>query len=322
MSIDSVTPFIEPLSTVIGKFLEAEISVHKSILINHKEKQIEYDIQIILTNEASKREGLAAKIQSYFKEPFKMEGVLSFNALLVPTHYDLVEKNITSLNQGKFQFDIGRLIREVKFDIASLKIIARMPDNVLEQLVIPTKSSSGIHEGNKIKARLEVSLDYGSAWYKKYDRFEVRDIEYFHTISISPATIGEVIPREFYNKMMAAARAYPVSNKKVNEFFSILSKNFLLFESEQYYGKVFNTVTVDSDSFEVVDVTPKMQQREVIAGGPQVLLPGSYRIRFRTRIEGNEIVKRTHAYIDIDKLKAIFSEMIALTNLQTKHLTF
>jgi hypothetical protein len=40
------------------------------------------------------------------------------------------------------------------------------------------------------------------------------------------------------------------------------------------------------------------------------LLPGSYRIRFRTRIEGKKIVNNCNVYIDIAKLKDFFRDMI------------
>jgi hypothetical protein len=295
--IDPVTPFLEPLSEVVKRLLDAEVTVGRSVLINYKEQQIEYNLNIGLGSDASRRERLAEKIQSYFKEPFKMERVLSFGDIIVPTDFDLKERGIVKLERGKLELNIGKLIREEKFDIASLKIVASLPDDVLASLVVPTKSSSGTGDGSKLKARLEVSLDYASAWYNKYDRFEVRDIEYYHTIAVAPATIGEVLPRDFYNKMMAAARAYQTGDKKALEFFATVNRNFLLFESDKYYAKILGVISTDNEDFEVVDVVPKMQHLDLLPGGPQLL-------------------------IDINKLKSVFGEMIALSNMQTRSLNF
>jgi hypothetical protein len=215
--VDPVTPFIEPISTLFQKLAEAEIAVHKNVLINHKEKQIEYEFQLVLSNDASRRESLAKKVQSYFKESFKMDRVQHFYSILSPDNHNLLDKGIASLKDGRFQLDVGKLIRDLTFDVASIRLTAIVPDEVLQHLVVATKSSSGIAQGNKIKGRMEVFLDYGSAWHKKYDRFEVRDIEYHHTILISLSTI-EVIPRDFYKKMMSAARAYQVGNKDATLF--------------------------------------------------------------------------------------------------------
>jgi hypothetical protein len=82
------------------------------MIINHKEKQMEYSLHFIMPNEGSKREGLVSKIQSYFKDPFVMEDVLDFNTILSPTNYDLKEKNIALFDaqSKKFQLDIGKLM--------------------------------------------------------------------------------------------------------------------------------------------------------------------------------------------------------------------
>ena len=322
MSSDPVSAYIEPVSTLIQKLVELNISVQRDMIINYKERQMEYYLHFTMPNEGSKRQDFAAKIQSHFKDPFVMEGVLDFYTALSPTHYDLKENNIASLDGDakKFRLDIGRLMRDYKFDVASLRIIAEISELILGHWITPTESSSGKREGTKIKARLEVTIDYGSAWHNKYDRFEVRDIEYHHTINIHPSTIGDVIPPDFYNRIMKAARASQIGNKNAIQFFEILNRNFLHFEKDNYRHRVFDTVSTFPDSFEVIEVIPTMDYYKFSDDVPQILLPGSYRVRFRTTIDGKKIVNKCTVYIDIDKLKDIFRELISLTNSGTKNL--
>lgn len=322
MSLDPVTPFIEPISTLIDRLTKSDISLHKNITINYRDHQILYDLQLVLGDDLSRREKMAEKFSSHFKESFKMERVIDFHSLLVPSDQNLTAEGVAKLSDGKFELDIGRLIREYRFDIASLRITSKIPDNVLAHWIGVTRSSTGIREGNRIKGRMELSIDYGTAWYGKYDRFEVKDVEYDHTIIINPSTIGEIIPRDFYAKIMAAARAYHVGNANGLKFFSSLDSNFLLFEDDRYYDRIMDTVSVDSDGFEILGVTPKMSRRDILPGGPQILLPGSYRIRFKGGVEGKDVVKKSIFFVDIDKLKTIFADFISLTNMQIRGLRF
>jgi hypothetical protein len=319
---DLVSPFLGQIIQFAEKISEANITIIKDAVVYHRDKEIEYHLQVILPNEGSRREGLAEKIQSIFTGPLIIEKAISYTAVIIPNSYDLSAKKIVNLEKGKFTLDVGKLMREGNFDIATLKIKVAVSDEILFALVQPVKSAIGILENARIRFRLELTLDYASAWYKKYNRFEIRDIEYYEHVTILPATIGEVLPAQFYARLMAASRAYQTGNPNAVKFFSILNNNFLLFEDEKYYSKILGTLTTEKDTFEIVEAIPKMQSHELISGGPTLILPGSMKFRIRTSIRGEEVAKQSKAFVDITKLKAIFAEMIALTNMQTKHMQF
>ena len=91
-----------------------------------------------------------------------------------------------------------------------------MSQELLQYLIIPTQPSTGKVEGKVIRTHMEVSLDYLSLLLKYFNVFEVHNIEFSHTIHISPSSLQDVFPREFFTVIMNAVRAYKARNKKAS----------------------------------------------------------------------------------------------------------
>jgi hypothetical protein len=87
--------------------------------------------------------------------------------------------------------------------------------------------------------------------------------------------------------------------------------------------KVLNIISIDSQDFELAAVYPKMRYLQLSGEtGPAILIPDSFRMTIRTSIRGSEMVKKTNVYVDIDKLRDIFRDIIRVINLHTNHLRF
>jgi hypothetical protein len=170
-----IIQLLGPLYELTKKLLEVKISVNKNITIDYQRKQIQYDVHIILESDQTKRTNFAKVVQSYFKEPLRFENVLDHSWTIVPNaSSSLEEPGLVILQGNRLSIDFGKLIKEVNFDIFSIRITCSTSQDFLGHFIIPTEASTGKGENNRIKTHLEVSLDYLSSWLKFYDRFEAQ----------------------------------------------------------------------------------------------------------------------------------------------------
>jgi hypothetical protein len=323
MDFAIIPQLLGPLHKLIKELIEAKISVNKSIIINYQQKQVQYEIHVVLENNESKRTNFAKIIQSYFKEPLTFDNVLNYSCVAIPEDANLKKDDIMSLEGDRLRLDLAKLTRDIAFNILSVRGRCGMSQDFLQYLVIPTQPSTGKVEGNMIKTHMEVSLDYLSSWLKYYDVFEVQNIEFSHTILITPSSLKDVFPKEFSYVIMNAVRAYNAGNKKASDFFSIMSQVFLTFESELYHDRIKETIFIDSQDFEVVAVYPKMQYYPLSdKDGPGIMIPGSIQMTIRTGIRGSEVVKKANVHVDRVKLQNIFKDIIAVIKMRTKDIVF
>lgn len=323
MDYGIIPQLLGPLHKLINELTQAKTSVKRSIIINYQQKQVQYDINIILENSESKRANFARVIQSYFKEPLRFDNVIDYHCVPIPENPDVKIPELMSLEGDKLTLDLAKLTRDFVFNILWLRVNCRTSPELLQTFVIPTQPSTGKIEGNVIRTHIEVSLDYLSLLLKYFDLVEVQNIEFSHTIYISPSSLQAVFPREFSNVLMSAMRAYKAGNKRALDFFQIMSEVFLKFESESYYDRIREMISIDSPDFEVVAVYPKMKYYPLSdKDGPHIMIPGSYQMTIRTSIRGSEIVKKANVHVDLEKLQSIFRDLIAIIKMRTKGFIF
>lgn len=322
MSVDLISAVLGASAAVIKALVDSKLITIKGATVYHKYSEIEYRFDIKIVSEHSRSDGIIRTIQSYMQKPVEFNEVVEILGYGLPHNENLEEFGIIRVDGAKAIVDFALMLQAVKSDLVVLMIRTKFPEELKRKLVaLHIGQNATHHDSDYVETTIDISLDYADLWYKTFDSFIVRDIEFSFNLNIALKTIEELIPSDFKKRIRSAAKAIATGNQKAAEFLKIMNDNFLTFEREDRVSELIQTVSVEPKrNFDLKSIIPTMQSCEISGVGHPIILPGSMKILLACRLEGRQIALNGTARIDLRKFKNILGHIIS--DIQKQSLNF
>lgn len=324
MSADLFSDVLGGAVPLIQTLLNSKLIVAKGATVYHKYSEIEYRFDIKIGSESSRADGIIRTLQSFLQKPVEFDNVIEILGYGLPHNENLKELDIITIKDDKATIDFAKLLRTVKSDLVVLTIRTIFPEELRRKLVTARISqNSTYHNGDYIEASLDISLDYADMWYKTFDSFTVREIEFSFNLNIVLKTIEPLIPSDLKKRIRSAAKAVTSGNQKAAEFLKIMNDNFLTFEQEERVSELIQSISVEPKQyFEVTSIIPRMQSCEIAGVRYPVILPGSMNMFLSCRLEGRQVALHGTLRLDLHKFNNVLSHIISDIQKQTHELKF
>jgi hypothetical protein len=311
----SVAPFLQ-------KLLDLGIVVHKGATIYHKDSEIEYQLHINFGSITTRMQSITHHIQSYIVNKSEFDEVIDVWGYGLQNNENLKELQIIQISGSIATIDFGRIMKEIKSDLVIITIRKNLSSELLQKLLINHINQNPLHTGDKYSsADIEVALDYANLWYKSFDQFTIRNIEFYFDLEINLQTIISTIPKSQKDRIIQVGKSLLSGNKDAISFMRIMSDNFLSFQKEPIVNALKETVILEpQNNFQLLSVIPKMKTYEFAKFGHPVVLPGSMRINVACRIEGKDIVLKGKLGVDFSKFKKILISIMNQIEKESKNL--
>ena len=304
---------------IIKQLLDSKLVVAKGATIYHKYSEIEYRFHITIGSENSRAGSIIKTLQSYLQKPVEFDNVIEISGYGLPHNENLKELEIIKINEHKATIDFATLLRTIKSELVILMIRMVLPQELTQKLTTMRISKNLDHYGDYIEASLDVALDYADLWYKTFDSFTVRDIQFTFNLYITISIIEDLLPSDFKRNVRNAAIAATSGNQRAAEFLKKLNDNFLTFEDENRLPALVECISVEpAEYFEITSVIPRMQSCEILGIRYPIVLPGSMKILLLCNLEGRQTALHGILKLDLRKFIGVLSHIISEIKKQSR----
>lgn len=302
--------------------VENKIIVRKGLTFYHRDCELEFFFLASLSKDRSKMGKMLEKIQTAIREPLVFENVISIESYGIEYNDDLVEQGVIVFSNGVAKIDFSKFAYTVQSRTIVIKIRIRAPENLKQLLVSHRLERHPRHTEERIETRVEVVLDYAELWKTTFDQYAVRDIDFVFILAMPPETILGHISRRQAKRIIEAAKSAATGNADAIKFLNVMTKNFLLFQSDMAITRLLGSISTNSDALFVKDVYPTMQSAMISDTGYTTILPGDIKVRVECKIDGNKAAVHGSLIIDRKKYFDILSEIFQTIQKETLKLKF
>lgn len=325
----SLDPTFAPLLIGLGKAAydwiqelhSTKIVINKGLTFYHRDSELEFTFLVSLNETRSKLNKIVKKIQSTTGEPLTFQNVTCVMGHGMESNEDLVALGAISLSESSAKIDFSKLY-DLKSNTFLIQVRSKANEQLKQLLVSNRIEKSPQNTGKQIEAYIDVALDYANLWHKIFDQYTVRDIDFIFTLTIDLETILKQIPRKQAKRISKAAELAVCGNTSAIQFLKIMTKSFLLYESDEMITRLQDSISVEPQNFVLKELYPSMQPMEIPNTGYPVVLPGKMRLRMGCVLDGNQITARGKLVIDIEKFSEVLHEIIQDIQKKTLRLKF
>ena len=326
----SFEPVVDPLLSTLGKvaydgilkLTDTKIITNRGLTFYHRDCELEFFFLFSLGKTRTKLNTILQKVGIIKEKLLTFENVISIHGHGMECNEDLVILGVILSSNNTAKIDLGKFSRDIKSNTVTIKIRVRANDQLKQTLVSQRIEKTSQHTGRSIETHIEIALDYADLWYKIFDQYVVRDIDFIFTLNVDIQTILDQIPKKQAKKIVKAAESAVSGNADAIKFLQIMTNKFLLFESDMMTRPLFNSVSVSPDNFFVREIYPTMQSMEILGTGYPVILPGKMRLRVGCVLEGEQITAHGKLIIDLEKFSEVLRAITKDIQMSTLKLKF
>lgn len=322
-----ITSLLSVLGSTFPSFLqklsEMGIIIHQGATVFHKSCEIEFRFHFNKGPIESKLSTIIKSLQKYLVKPLEFDDVIEIHGAGLANKENLLELGIIQVQGDKASVDFGRILNELDSNLVILTVRKKLNPEIPKYLLSVHIDKNPEHEGALTSANIEVALDYANLWYKDFDQFNVRDIEFSFDLGIELLSIIDEMSLSQRRKIINAGKALSKGSKDAITYMKIFSENFLKFESEDLLPDLMNSVSLEpSTNFKIKNIIPKMQSAEIASVSHSVILPGSMKIFLGCRLEGKDIVLKGKITIDLEKFHKVLRKIMNAIETESSELNF
>lgn len=325
MSVDSITSGLgSSFLPILQKLLGSGDIVHRGATLYHKYSEIEYKYQISIGNSHSRIDGIGKKLKQYLTQPVKFEDIIEIYGFGLPHNEDLKKLGIITIQEQNPIINFAEMFKTVKSELVTIGIRKSFPETLREKIVDPHIVKTSKQTGREsTETNLEIALDYSDLWFKHFDQFTIREIEFTFNLGIVLENIEEFIPSDFSKKFINAAKMAQKGNQNALQFIKISQDKFMSFQNQNKINDMAKTISViPEQNFKITHVDPAMQSCEIAGAGHPIVLPGSMNITLEGRIEKHDLAISGTLKIDLKQFGRILKGIIKEIKKSTKSISF
>jgi len=325
LSVDSVTSGLgSSFLPILQKLLGSGELVHKGAILYHKSSEIEYTYQISIGNPQSRINEITKRLKQYLTKPVEFDDVIEIYGFGLPHNEDLKKIGIIKVEGQKATIDFSAIFKTIKSELVTITIRKPFPEILRRKIVEPHMVKSAKHsETDYTETNLEIALDYSDLWYKHFDKFTIREIEFTFNLRVALDSIEQTIPKDFSQKFIHAAKMAKRGDNNALQFIKIAQDKFMLFQNQEKTNEMFKTISINPEqNFKITHVNPVMQSCEIGGAGHPIVLPGSMNISLEGRIEKQDVALSGTLRIDLKQFNRILRNIIDEIKIATKKINF
>ena len=259
-------------------------------------------------------------LKNFLIKPLEFNNVIEIYGYSLTGNSKFDNLGIITVEGTKATVDFKKIL-EIDSNLVILTVRTKINPEIPKHLISThiDKTPENIDEISS--SQIEVALDYANLWYKDFDHFNVRDIEFYFNLLVDLHTIVQELSTLQQRKIIKASKLLTQGNRDAITYMKIFSENFLKFESDAFQSDLMDCIYVEpTTSFTIKSVIPKMQSAEIAGVSQSVVLPGSMKILLECRLEGRDIVLKGKIHVDLKKFKKILKKIMNSIEQQTSSL--
>jgi len=250
----------------------------------------------------------------------EFEDVIEIHGIGLTNNENLEELGIITINGTNASVDFGKIL-QLKSNLVILKVRKKLNPAIQKYILSIHIDKNPEHKGELTSASIEAALDYANLWYKDFDQFNVRDIEFSFNLNIDLPTIVNELSTIQRRKIINAGKELTHGKKDAITYMKIFSENFLKFESDELLPDLIECVSLKpAENFKIKQIIPKMQSAEIAGVSTSVILPGSLKILLGCRLEGKDVVLKGKITVDLGKFKKVLRKIMTMIEKQSSGL--
>jgi len=312
--ISLLGPVLGQSLNLYTKLAEAGIFASRGATLNWSDGILEQEWHIQVPLFKTKIGAIKDFFDRFQVKDIEIANCRDITGYIYPQGKDSLEKLvIISRRENVGIIHVRKILSEVGSDIAVIKFKSTIPREIINSIVFKQITSTPMFpdKWNVMEFSFSLVLDRADLWLRTFQSFGIRDIRHGFNIEIPHNVFDDIVPTHIERRINRSASAALSGNRDALEYHKVMRDHMLRYQEPEIASRLFTMIKFETAALvQVHNIIPTLQTYDLVIPNFSMILPTKLRVETSFNIEGNDFGIHGKIFLDFEKYKDLFSELL------------